>query len=139
VQTINNIWHNNYIPESAHHTFTHPVVEAGGAPLWESIYNNSDLNNGNGTNDSINPFDLLSPNNSPNDAVNLISAGFTEQQYIELVTLHEIGHSLGMDTYSTPAGIQDHPITGASPMRSGWGPARVVTFTGDDIEQVQLK
>ena len=134
-QTISNIWTNNYLSEVAAHVFTYTITTAISNPLWTSIYNGTDLDgNGPPARDLINPFDLLSPTVA-NDAVDGISAGYTQQQYLQAVTLHEVGHALGMDTYIGG----DHPPTGASMMRSGWGPGRVLTFTADDILQVQLK
>ena len=134
-QTISNIWTNNYISEVVAHVFAYSVVSATPNRRWTSIYNGTDLDgNGPPARDLLNPFDLLSAS-LVNDAVDGISAGFTQQQYLQAVTLHEVGHALGMDTYVG----RKHPLTGPSVMRSGWGPERVLTFSADDILQLQLK
>ena len=117
------------------HTFPYGAVVQGGTVTWTAFFNNFDINGDRDPNDVVNPFDLVSPpGSSSNDALDNKSAGFSQRRLLEVVTLHEVGHALGI-VRSNP----NHPTTGKSVMRSGWGPAKVPAFTSKQIKQLKLK
>lgn len=160
---ISNLWRagpppqTNSIPESVTHHFIFAVaVQQSGANApdgmqgWRSRYSNMDLNgNGGPAIDLLNPFTLLS-STSTNDTYDDIVTGHSEQEFLRIVTLHELAHALRIawhDPYqsqnsscATPnPDYACHPTSGNSVMRSGFGPAKVGLFTSSDISQMKLR
>ena len=141
----------NTIPENVNHVFAFGVAvpqatsfTVDGVVGWTAIFSQTDLNgNGNST-DLLNPVTLIDSSNS-NDAYDDVVVGFTEQDAIRVVTLHELGHSLYIRAAWSCGNEDCHEVPTSqsgsvySVMRSGFGPARVTTFTPDDIAQMKLR
>jgi hypothetical protein len=130
---IQNFWQENSYPESANTLLTWFVPEYYEPAIWGMLFNNKDIDGNPGTNDYVNPFDLLRafPPHGPfkqNDDYDSIVATLSEEEFTRLVVLHELGHAMGMS----------HFILYPSPMRSGIGPGKTPTYAAQDLARVIL-
>ena len=139
---IDNIWsEGNSLPGDASstdlayqstHVFDHEEELEDGRPARHAYFPVS------ASSDPVNPFPLLSAGESveDNDPDPDRVLGVTKTEMARRVTLHELGHALGMWT----EGAKPHPVEedGPSVMRVGIGPGMNDEFSDKDKQQVRL-
>jgi hypothetical protein len=146
VEAIHNLWHVNTYPEGAikdslvNLLLPEPTHNA----KFISYYDRDDIDGDGVPDDYVRAFDPLAhhpvhPSGKlfvkNNDAYDLLIGTKSEEVYIGLTILHELGHALGM-IYDTP---DLHPNSYPSPMRRGPGPGRTDVFDSNDSMLVNLK
>lgn len=139
VNTIDNIFNSNSVRESEILRFPVRSAEINGDANWTALFNNTDITGDTDTDDLLKPFDIAAPAPPPNSPEDGIVVTMTGQEMIKRTTLHEVGHALGMSLRTEQHEEGEHPTDGASVMRLGIGPAKVGTFSSEDIQQMRLK
>ncbi len=128
---ISNLYSLNGVYESIVEPFSWPGwAENGSQATYYAIFDGDDLNGDGDDLDQINVFDLMSPSEDPNDAIDDKIGTMTQAETLNRTARHEVGHIVGMDHASTSV---------SSVMRQGNGPAKVDSFTSTDKNQVDLK
>ncbi len=127
----------NWIHESFTHTFFKSVATRIcrlGCPrnYFSAVYDGSDFDELAGLND-VDPLELLSEHDDvySNDKVDSLITGMSEADIAETTFLHEIGHLFNL--------AHDRRTYEASPMRTGFGPAKARVFTRADKHEFRLR